>query len=227
VQEFEGLPIGEGAWSADWLFYVLVLPLLLYALVIYHERYPAIWLSKVVYSNRFASNAYRNRTYGRQLGHSLLLLISLISLSTFCYFMEVKFELYFFGLERIALWFFNLGILSASVLGRFIILLLLGKITGTKDAFNEYGFNIAQFYKFLSVPLLLINFFIPYLESLPDIVLIIIALLFMSSVLIIRLLRLASIFIKSRFSLFYYILYLCALEFTPVMVFIKYLSGAV
>jgi len=223
----EGITRTEELWSSDWLVYVLVLPLMLYAVVIYVERYPALWLSKVVYSNRVASNVYRNRAHGRQLGHILLFIIAGISLATICYFLEVTLSLYFFSLSGIALWFFNLAILSVSVSLRFLILFIIGELTGTRGAFDEYGFNISQFYKFMAVPLLFINFFIPYFESIPDIILLIIASIFIASVLIIRIFRLASIFIKRGFSLLYFILYLCALEFTPILVFVKYLSGAV
>lgn len=226
-QDLEGVPLAEGLWNASWLLYVLLIPLILYAAVSTIERFPAIWLSKVVYSSKYAATAYRNRSVGRQLGHTLLFIISLISLATFAYYVELHFQLYFFSLNGIKLWFFNLGIFSAALILRFLVILLLGEITGTKDAFAEYEFNISQFYKFLSVPLLLINFFIPYFESIPDIILVFLALAFLASLFIIRSLRLLSIFIRRGFSLFYFILYLCALEFTPILVFIKYLSGAV
>lgn len=226
-QDLQLIARPEGLWAYEWLLYVLILPVILYAIVIYVERFPALWLSKVVFSNRFASNSYRNRSSGRQLGHSLLFIISGISLATITFFLEVTFDLYFFSLTGIFLWLFNLAVLSVTLASRFLILFLVGELTGTKDAFDEYGFNISQFYKFLAVPLLLINFFIPYFESIPDIILLIIALVFSVSILIIRILRLASIFIKRGFSLLYFILYLCALEFTPILVFAKYLSGAV
>jgi hypothetical protein len=227
MQDLHGITMIEEPWASDWLLYLVVLPLILYAVVISVERFPAIWLSKVVYSNRFASTAFRNRAYGRHLGHSLLFIISFISLSTFCYFLEVSYGLFFFSLKGIALWFLNLSVLSLAVALRFVIIKLLGELTGSRDTFEEYGFNIAQFYKFLAIPLLLVNFFIPYFEGIPDIVLFITALIMITSVLIIRIFRLAVIFNRRGISLLYFILYLCALEFTPTMVFVKYLSGAV
>lgn len=227
IQDLQGIAITEEAWASDWLLYVVVLPLILYAVVIYVERFPAVWLSKVVYSNRFASTAFRNRAYGRQLGHSLLFIISFTGLSTFSYFLEVSYGLFFFSLKGIALWFLNLTVLSLSLAIRFVVIKLIGELSGSRDAFEEYGFNIAQFYKFIAVPLLLINFFIPYFDGIPDIVLFVTALTIIISVLIIRIFRLIVIFNRRGISLLYFILYLCALEFTPILVFVKYLSGAV
>ncbi|MDX2413707.1 MAG: DUF4271 domain-containing protein, partial [Bacteroidales bacterium] len=121
----------------------------------------------------------------------------------------------------------NLGIITLAVALRFVIIRLTGEITRTGGAFEEYAFNIAHIYRFLAIPLLFINFLIPYLELIPDILLIIIGITLIANMLIIRVLRLFAIFIRRGFSLLYIILYLCALEFTPILVFAKFLSGAV
>jgi hypothetical protein len=45
------------------------------------------------------------------------------------------------------------------------------------------------------------------------------------SVYLIRVARLFMIFIRKSISIFYLILYLCALEFLPVVVLLKYFAG--
>ncbi len=227
VQDLSGIIRTEDLWEADWLLYVIILPLILYAIVISVEKFPTTWLSRIVYINRFALNAYRNRSHGSQIGNTLLPVIAVISLSTLGYFLEVSYDLYFFSLKGIALWFFNLALFAVALGLRLLLISLIASLTGTRDAFDEYAYNIMQFYKFSGIPLLFINFFIPYFEGIPDLILFIISLMFIASLLIMRPLRLASVFIRRGFSLLYFILYLCALEFIPVLVFAKYLAGAV
>jgi hypothetical protein len=222
-----GIIPAEIKWDADWLLFILMIPMILYAIVIFYEKFPAARLTRVVYINRYASNAFRNRTQGSQLGSALLLINSALGLSTYMFFLEVSYNLYFFSLSGIGLWFFNLALIVVSAGLRLIIIYLIGSLTRTLDAFNEYAFNILQFYKLLGIPLLVFNFFIPYFESVPDIILFVITAIFIASLLVFRPLRLASVFITKGFSLLYFILYLCALEFIPVLVFVKYLAGTV
>jgi len=229
MQEYfgNGNLIPEGAFDSDWLLIITSLPILIYVIVSVIENQPAIWLWKVVFSNKYATNSFRNRSLGSQAGHTLLFIVSLMSLATFAWFCEQIFDFKILNISGFLLWLINIGILSLGLALRFIILSITGKITATSGAFEEYGYNIAQFYKFLAIPLLIINFFIPYLEILPDMVLLVIGITVIVNILVIRTLRLFSIFIRRGFSLLYIILYLCALEFTPILVFGKYLGGAV
>lgn len=227
MQNLQGIVRTKEVWETDWMMFAIILPLVLYAIVISVEKFPAGSLGRIVYSNRLASNAYRNRSHGSQIGNTLLAVNAAIGLSTLGYFLEVYYDLYFFSLEGTALWFLNLAIIVLSAGLRFLLIFFIGALAGTRDVFNEYAFNILQLYKFLGIPLLLINFFIPFFDSIPDIILYIISFALIGNLLIIRVLRLASVFIKRGVSLLYFILYLCALEFIPILVFIKYLAGAV
>ncbi len=226
------LPISDNiipseAFSSDWLLIITTIPILLYLVVIALDKHSAIWLSKLVYSNKYAANAFRNRSSGTQARNILLIITSFMGIATFTYFCEQIFSFNLFHLSGLILWLVNLGIITLAVALRFVTIRLTGEITRTGGAFEEYAFNIAQIYRFLAIPLLFINFLIPYLELVPDLVLVIIGLTLIANMLIIRVLRLFAIFIRRGFSLLYIILYLCALEFTPILVFAKYLSGAV
>ncbi|MCD4769322.1 MAG: DUF4271 domain-containing protein, partial [Bacteroidales bacterium] len=124
------------------------------------------------------------------------------------------------------LWLFNLGVISLSILFRYIISVITGELANSREAFNEYYYNISRFYMFLSIILLFINFLIPYLVVIPAVYLIGFTIILIAILFILRIIRLTSIFQRRSFSLLYMILYLCALEFTPILIFIKYLSGA-
>jgi len=219
--------IHAGAFSSDWLLIVTTVPILLFVVVNALDNHLTFWLSKLVFSNKYASSSFRNRSSGSQAGNLLMMIASFIGIATFAYYCEEIFSFKLFNLKGIVLWLVNLTIITLAVGLRYMVIALTGEITRTVNAFEEYAYNILQFYKFLAIPLLFINFFIPYLELVPDLVLVIIGLILIVNLLIIRFLRLFSIFIRRGFSLLYIILYLCALEFTPILVFAKYLSGAV
>lgn len=227
VQNTPGNPLPQGMFESDWLLIISTIPILLFILSSFINKNILVWLGKLVYSGRYSSTAFRNRSPGNKPEHTMLIIASLMSIASLAYFCESVYSFHIFGLSDFSLWLLNLLIVSLSLGTRFAIITFIGNFTGTGTAFEEYGFNIAQLYKFLAVPMLFINFFILYLDILSDILLINLAVLFIVSLLIIRIIRLFSVFIKRGFSLFYLILYLCALEFTPMIVFAKYFSGAV
>lgn len=219
--------VPTGAFDSNWIFIVTTIPILIYIIIKGIEKQPLLWLSRVTYSTKYAAGSFRNRSLGSKGGHVLLLFISFMGLATFAYFCEISFSFLLWNLTGLLLWLVNLGIISFSLGLRYILLSFTGNITGTSLAFEEYGFNLAQFYKFIAIPLLIINFFVPYFEIIPDIVLIIIGFTLIANIYILRIFRIFSIFLRRGFPLLYIILYLCALEFTPILVFLKYLGGAV
>ena len=226
-QDVPGKVLSGGVFDADWLLLISTLPVILFILASLFQRNVFIWLSKVVYSTRYSSASFRNRSPGSNTGHTLLLIVSFMSLATISYFCEILFSFRIWGLSGFALWLVNFGIISVGLGLRFIIIGFIGEFTGSRSAFEEYGFNLAQIYKFIAIPLLIINFLLLYLDSLPDIIFVVVAAILVLNMIIIRIIRLFSVFVRRGFSLFYMILYLCALEFTPILVFAKYISGAV
>jgi len=210
----------------DWLLVIITAPVILYLFIAATEKQVFAVLTRTVLSNRYAYTQFRSKSTGRAITGILLGAIALISITTFSYFAEGTFNASFFGLSGFLLWLFNLGVISLFILVRYIISVITGKLANSQEAFNEYYYNISRFYMFLSIILLFINFLIPYLVIIPDIFLIGFTLLLMAILFILRIIRLAGIFQRRSFSLLYMILYLCTLEFTPILISIKYLSGA-
>lgn len=218
--------LAEQSFGSDWLLIVTTVPILLYILASFIEKKSFIWLSRVVFISSYSSAAYRNRSLGTNAGHTLLLASSFMGLATLAYFAENLFTFRIFGLSGFSLWGLNLLIISISVALRYILIGILGVFSGARTSFEEYGFNIAQSYKFLAIPLLFINFSVPYLEVIPDLILLILGAILIANLLIFRTIRLMTIFVNRGSSLLYMILYLCALEITPILVLAKYLRGA-
>ena len=221
----EAVPLAEDILRSEWVFILLIFPVFIYLLVSLNDKYSLIRIVKIVFSNKYAHTVYRNISPGIQLFQMLLGLLSMISISTFMLFAELHFDINFLNLSPGFLWLLNLLFISLAILLRYILNLTVGSVTRTGNLFKEYFFNISRIYKLIGIILMILNFFISYLVSIPDKYIIFFSFSVVSVLLLFRVIRLVYIFLIRRFSLFYLILYLCALEILPALIFIKYLSG--
>ena len=217
--------IPEDPFREDWILALTVTPIFLYLIAVATEKQLITVLARTVFNNRYAFAQFRNKSNARLLTGFVLGIVTMINISTFLYFVGVTFDIRFFGLSGPLLWCFTFGIVGVSALFRYTVSVIAGELTGSRKLFDEYYYNISRFYMFLSVILLFINFLIPYLVIIPDIFFIVFSCVLLALLLILRIIRLSSIILRRSFSLLYMILYLCALEITPVLIFIKYLSG--
>jgi len=100
-------------------------------------------------------------------------------------------------------------------------------MSGEKEIFSEYLVGIYQYYRLAALFLLIISVMVLYTVFLPKNVLFYVGFSFVALLYVIRVLRLFLIFINRHVSIFYLILYLCALEILPVVIIIKYVTGLV
>jgi hypothetical protein len=116
------------------------------------------------------------------------------------------------------------GSLLAALLIRHLTCMVVGGISGLRNPFREY-MNIVYNTWFVSSIILffliLIILFAPVNNTLP---IIYFGIIIVSILLITRALRLVVIFRDRHISLFYYFLYLCALEVLPLLVTLKILA---
>jgi hypothetical protein len=91
----------------------------------------------------------------------------------------------------------------------------------------EYLISIYQFYRFSGLVIFVITILMLYTTIIPGQAYLKAGLTVLVSFYLIRVTRLFIIFINKNISLFYLILYLCALEILPVVVSVKYISGLV
>jgi len=218
-------PIATDIYRSDWIFVLLMIPILIYLIVSVAEKYSFGRIIRIVFSNKYAITSYRNINPGIELFQVLLGVLSMISIATFMLFLEIHFDITFYTLKPFGLWLFNLLLVSIIVFFRYMVILILGAITRTREAFREYLFSVSRNFKLIGVLLMFLNLFIAYLAGLPDKYLIYASFLMIGIILFFRLIRLVNIFLSRRFSLFYLILYLCTLEFLPALILVRYLSG--
>jgi hypothetical protein len=116
------------------------------------------------------------------------------------------------------------GSFLAALLLRHLTSMILAGITGLKTLFREYMNVVYNIWFACSAILFLLNgiiLFAPLKNSLPFIS---IGLIATAILLLIRALKLLSIFHDRHISIFYFLLYLCALEVLPVLVTLKILG---
>jgi hypothetical protein len=111
------------------------------------------------------------------------------------------------------------------ITSRHIVCYFVGKVSNQQEAFNEYTITIYLSYRYGAVILFLLSVLILY-ANLPDVKSLFMAGSIVNGVVyLIRIVRLFMIFVRKNISIFYLILYLCALEFLPVAVLLKYVTG--
>jgi hypothetical protein len=155
------------------------------------------------------------------------ILINIVSFSgaaLFAYCTADYFHFYPFGISGILLWFIFLGLILMADLIRIVICILLGSITGESAVFSEYCSTVSHSYHITGFILFLITVLVVYSTFPSPQILLYSGLFAVLAAYFMRVLRLFFIFLKRNISIFYLILYLCALEFLPALVVLKYLT---
>jgi hypothetical protein len=158
---------------------------------------------------------------------TILNLISFFIIGLFVYSAATYYNFIPSDSKGILFWLISLGIVIIAITLRHIICLITGAVSGEEDAFREYLLGIYQSYRFGAFILFVMIILMSYTIIFPigDYILsgiIILGLMYLLSVI-----RLFLIFLNRNISIFYLILYLCALEILPVLVAVKYYKGPV
>ena len=161
-------------------------------------------------------------------GHSKILnLISFSIIGLFTYYAASYYDLIPAGISGIFFWLICVGIIIMAVVLRHIVCVITGAMSGEKDAFREYLSGVYQSYRFSATFLFVLILLMSYTMILPARDSFRTGVVVLGILYLIRVFRLLIIFLNRNISIFYLILYLCALEFLPVVVTVKYISGLV
>jgi hypothetical protein len=104
---------------------------------------------------------------------------------------------------------------------KFITIKLIGFISNETEALDELNLNQLLYSRFFSVVLVPVNLLALYTSSSIQIVFLYIAAVLLGLMLFFRFVRTLQVFIYKGFSMFYFILYLCALEIIPWLIVFK------
>jgi hypothetical protein len=125
----------------------------------------------------------------------------------------------------IIFWLISLGIVIVTITIRHITCILTGRLSGQKEIFDEYLIVVYQSFRYVGFVSFIIVILLAYTELLTFKTLFFTGYISFAVIYLLRITRLFFIFLKRNVSILYLILYLCALEFLPVVVLIKYITG--
>ena len=211
----------------DWLILIMALALFLFSLVRSTSKdfMPEI---KKFFLFRSISDPSKRKGSGLAQWQTVLLnLDSYIIISLFVYCFVSYNQIIPLGFSRILIWLIILsGIILAAGM-RYVVCKMTGHISGSTEIFRDYLFGVYQSYRFSSLFLFFLIMLIRYTLFFPPNAGFVAGAIIIGVMYIFRITRLFIIFLNSNISIFYLILYLCALEILPVLITIKYFSGLV
>lgn len=150
------------------------------------------------------------------------------------YFLSVAFLFYLaqtrlhrlpYGLSAGKLYLFNLVLLVGVFLTRIVLVNLSGFLFNRTLVFREYLYNAFIFNKLLGVAILPLLLFMVYTTGLIQEIFHWLALVLVSLIVAMRIIRGVVFSFKKDILLFYMFLYLCALEIVPLALLYKWLLG--
>jgi hypothetical protein len=170
-----------------------------------------------------------SRNYGGffTLESTILNLISFLIFGLFAFNAASYYNFIPFGISGLFFWFISLIIILLAATLRHIACVITGNISGEKEAFREYLSGVYLSYRLTALVLFVIIILMSYTLFFPAMGGIISGVLVLSAMYLISVIRLTIIFLNRNISIFYLILYLCALEILPVVISVKYFAGLV
>jgi len=211
----------------DWIIGIILIVAFLYSLIRTTSKrmLPGV--------TRFFLFRGINDTSSRDIGglfywqSTILNLISFLIIGLFAYCVASYYDFMPSGFRGIILWLISLGFIIIAVTLRHIVCVITGEVSGEKEVFMEYLLGVYQSYRFSALILFVIIILMSYTELFPARVFFISGIIVLGIIYLIRVIRLMIIFLNRNISIFYLILYLCALEILPVLISVKYFTGLV
>jgi hypothetical protein len=222
-----GIELPSHPLHTDWMIMIIIVAALLYSLVINTSRNISHGFA------RFFLFRGINDPVSRDLGglfhwqSTILNLISFLILGLFGYSAISYYKLIPAGFKGIIIWLIVLGIISLAVALRHITCVLTGAASEEREVFRKYLLAIYQSYRFGALFIFIIIVLMSYTRFLPVNYFVEAGIIVLGIMYLIRVIRLLIIFLNRNISIFYLILYLCALEILPVLIIVKYLAGLV
>jgi hypothetical protein len=207
---------------------VLLLVLLgLAALIAYvrfstHDYIKRITLS--VFSFAYVRTLYNDRTKLLFVKDFILQIVFYISSGIFAIHLAFYFHLIDDNKAAAAMYFIFPLIIFGFILFYRIFIWFLGVLTNSEKIVFEYLYYFGNSLKFLGIFNVIVLFALLFGTQSFQIYLIYLSFFVYISLYFIRLYKIFLDFLSNRFSLFYFILYFCALEIVPIMILIKQIS---
>jgi hypothetical protein len=210
----------------DWTIGIIILSVILFSIVHTSTKTLFYTIAQFFLFRKTMENETKTTKLFRW--ESVLLSISsFFIISIFAYFAVSYKGIVSGNLPGFTIWLFSMGIIVSALFLRHIICLITGVISNSIEIFNHYTVTVYQVYRFAGFFLfivIILFFYTPLINAKSCFV---IGCSVVATLYLIRVFRLFFLFMNHKVSIFYFILYLCALEFLPVLISVKYFSGLI
>ncbi|MDO9339321.1 MAG: DUF4271 domain-containing protein [Bacteroidales bacterium] len=211
----------------DWIIGIILIAAFLYSLIRTTSKSMFPGVTRFFLFRGINDPSSRDITGLFHWQSTLLNLISFLIIALFAYFAASYYNFIPSGISKIFFWLIFLGTIISAVTLRHIVCVTAGNISGEKEVFREYLLGIYQSYRFSALFLFVLIVLMSYTMLLPARGGVISGVTVLGIMYLIRVIRLLIIFLNRNISIFYLILYLCALEILPVVISVKYFTGLV
>jgi hypothetical protein len=190
----------------------------------YNRNYQNIIKSGINYQY-----AYKLVKVGNSVSYRVNTFLNFVFYMNFAMFIFLTIKLlgYDTNLQEWKIYLLIFSLLLIIYTGKSFVFNILGFIFNSKQTVNEYITNISIYNKILGVFLFPIIIAIPYISLQFKLPLMYIGIITIGISLIFRFLRAFQIAFKIKLSIFYLILYLCALEILPILIIGKMINNIV
>jgi hypothetical protein len=222
-----GYELPSVVFHNDWVLPVILLTVLIYGVI----KAETLKFFRGVL--KFISFRGINESASRDIGalfqwqSTLFNFASFINISIFAFFSSLWSSILPAEWNGFIYWLISLAIIISALTLRHFVCTIIGNLSGEQEVFNEYLVTIYQAYRIAGLYLLIITVLILYTSFIPVNILFYAGFSLVALLYLFRAFRLFLIFINRHVSIFYLILYLCALEILPVLIIVKYVTGLV
>ncbi len=211
----------------DWIIAVILISAFLFSFV--RNTYKNFMPKVTSYFLFRGINESASRNVGElfQLQSTIMNFSSFLIISLFGYIAANFYSIIPSSIPGIISWIIFLGIIISSFTLRHIVCIVTGNSSGQIEIFREYLVSIYTFYRLIAISFLIIIILMTYTSLFSSRFFLTTGIIILCIMYSFRIIRLFIIFINRNISIFYLILYLCALEILPVLIAIKYFTGLV
>ena len=213
--------VGKEKFSPDWFLIVFLLIFIQLARVklFYGKFITPIVTSLINYQT--AHTLFRNKNVQYQRASRGLSTIFFFILSLFLFQVFHYFHLNFFYFSGIYLFLILLVLIIGWYGLKFLVCKLTGGFSQTSILFDEYFHTISLFTKSMGLFLIPVTITIAYVNTSLTSGFVYAGFFLIFIIYLLRIFRLFGLFISKNVSVFYCILYLCALEILPILILIR------
>lgn len=221
----DGETLPSVPFHTDWVFIILFASAFLYSILRAFSKRSIPDLPRFFFFRGIGDPASRDAGELFDWQSTLFNLATFLNIALFVYYAAISYELITGTISGIIFWIISSGVIIVSITLRHIICFIMGRISESGEAFDEYMKFVYLAYRYSGIVLFIIVVLISFTSIFSVRFLINTGIFTFSLFYLIRIIRLFLIFMHRNLSVLYFILYLCALEFLPVVISVKYFTG--